>query len=315
MNRYIVTLIACSVFTALLLAEENSIEKRITPEDYVQRWSSEAQKQMYAYHIPASITLAQGILESGSGNSPLAKEGNNHFGIKCHDWQGEKLFIDDDKKQECFRKYALAEESYKDHSLFLSGRTRYAKLFAFPLTDYKSWSFGLKDAGYATSATYPTRLIELIEKLELFRFDDASLDEGSKVLAEAIKPKSSTIDFSNLNQKHTLKTHKNEINYITARKGDTFYKISKEFNIGLWQLYKYNDYGPKKDILVEGDIVYLEPKRRKSREKGVQYIAKENVTLYQVSQEVGIKLKSLIKINGYASPDVAIERGQKVLLR
>ena len=140
-------------------------------ELYIEKYSSLAVSEMIEFQIPASITLAQGILESGNGTSRLATEGNNHFGIKCHDWEGKEIYADDDEKNECFRKYNTVKESYRDHSRFLSTRGRYSSLFELEITDYRGWSKGLKSAGYATSPTYDDKLIVLIEKYNLQRFD------------------------------------------------------------------------------------------------------------------------------------------------
>lgn len=154
-------------FTFLFLSTL-SVQAKMTKEDYISQWSKVAVEQMYAHNIPASITMAQGILESSYGNSMLAVEANNHFGIKCHTWEGDRVYKDDDKKDECFRKYTHALESFEDHSLFLAGRSRYAELFTYELTDYKSWAKGLKKAGYATNPKYPQLLIDIIEKNELY---------------------------------------------------------------------------------------------------------------------------------------------------
>ncbi len=141
-----------------------NVEKKYTQQEYVSLWKETAIKQMNQYKIPASITLAQGILESGNGNSDLAQEANNHFGIKCSDWKGETFHKDDDQKNECFRKYSEAKQSYEDHSLFLTSKTRYAALFTLENSDYKAWAKGLKDAGYATNPKYPELLIEIINQ-------------------------------------------------------------------------------------------------------------------------------------------------------
>jgi LysM repeat protein len=299
-------------------------QKPITQSEYVGLWSNIAVKHMHQYGIPASITLAQGILESGNGNSPLAIQGNNHFGIKCHDWTGEKIYFDDDAKGECFRKYASAEDSYNDHSTFLKGKSRYASLFEYPKDDYQNWAKGLKKAGYATHPQYAEKLIDLIERLRLFEYDEKTAQDakGTELLATNAKSeqnKSSNamkIDEAALSYKpHDVKVHKNDIKYVVARKGDTYYKISKELKVGMWQLYKYNNFGPKKDLLEEGDIVYIEPKRNKSRTKNDVFVAKTSITLIEISQREGIKLKKLVKINGYTSDKITVEKGQKVLLR
>ncbi len=147
---------------------------------YIEKYSYLAIKEMKEFRIPASITLAQGILESGNGESRLATEGNNHFGIKCHGWEGEEIYADDDEENECFRKYKKVEDSYRDHSLFLSERVRYSFLFDLEITDYKAWSKGLKKAGYATSSTYAEKLISLIERYDLQKFDVEINQSGEK---------------------------------------------------------------------------------------------------------------------------------------
>ena len=157
--------------------------QKMTTEAYIQKYKYIAIKEMFDYKIPASITLAQGILESGSGNSRLAREANNHFGIKCHnDWMGAKIYKDDDKKNECFRVYTSAEQSFRDHSLFLTTKNRYAFLFDYKTTNYKSWAKGLKKAGYATNPKYPKLLIGIIEDHNLNQYDHISKKEFVKAL-------------------------------------------------------------------------------------------------------------------------------------
>ena len=284
------------------------VDKIISKEEYVETWKVIAVQHMVDFKIPASITLAQGIIESGSGNSDLAKKGNNHFGIKCHEWTGEKMYMDDDAKGECFRVYSSADESFADHSKFLTSKSRYSKLFLFESTDYKSWAQGLKDAGYATNPKYPQMLIEVIENLKLYQLD--GLNSVVSTNSPELLASEKTIEGS-----HSVYTHKNKVNYVVAKKGDTFYKIAKEFNLGLWQLYKYNDFGQRKDVLEVGDIIYLQPKRKHSKSKEDNYVLTETKTLRQVSQEEAIKLESLEKLNETVSPDEKIAKGQKVKLR
>lgn len=310
------------LFLGSVVTLNAATSKPITQSEYVGMWANVAVQHMQQYNIPASITLAQGILESGNGNSPLAVQGNNHFGIKCHDWTGEKIYFDDDQKGECFRKYTSAADSYNDHSLFLKGKSRYAELFSYAKDDYKNWAKGLKKAGYATNPKYADNLIELIERLRLFEYDEKTAADfkGTEILAaNATSTKNinaTKIDEAALNYRsHDIKTHKNDIKYIVAKKGDTYYKISKELHIGMWQLYKYNNYGPKKDLLEEGDIVYIEPKRNKSKTKNDFIVAKKDMSLYEISQQEGIKLKKIIQINDFTSEKVTVQKGQKVLLR
>ena len=166
----------------LLLVSFQLSAQNMTRNEYIDKYKDEAIYQMKKYKIPASITLAQGILESGDGNSELAKKSNNHFGIKCHsDWQGERVYYDDDKKDECFRKYNKVKDSYNDHSEFLL-RPRYAALFEYALTDYKSWAKGLKKAGYATNPNYAKHLIKIIEENELHKLDDEVEVESDKII-------------------------------------------------------------------------------------------------------------------------------------
>ncbi len=284
-------------------------DKRISKEEYTNMWKQIAIQQMIDYKIPASITLAQGILESSSGNSDLAKKGNNHFGIKCHDWTGDKMYMDDDAKDECFRVYNSSEDSYIDHSKFLTTKSRYSKLFALDIVDYKSWAKGLKDAGYATNPKYPELLIEIIESLKLNELDVIGNSNSlSSPMVLAVKQSNENV--------HAVQMHTNKVKYVVAKKGDTFYKISKEFNLGLWQLYKYNDFGLRKDVLEEGDIVYLQPKRRRSKDRDKdEIVVSGTTTLRQISQEQALKLESLIKLNNTLSPDEKISKGQKVNVR
>jgi len=192
-------------------------------ESYIFQFSAIAMQEMKLYGIPASITLAQGILESANGQGNLTKRSNNHFGIKCNGWKGAKVYHDDDKAQECFRKYTHAEYSYRDHSLFLFNRSRYRFLFDYRLTDYKAWAKGLKKAGYATDPKYPNKLIGLIERYELYKYDE----EVVKTLkaAKNTKPKK---------EPKSTKTH-------VVVKGDTLYGISNKYGISIEDLKELNN--------------------------------------------------------------------------
>jgi flagellum-specific peptidoglycan hydrolase FlgJ len=187
-------------------------------EAYIANYSAIAMEEMRQFKIPASITLAQGILESGSARGRLAKEANNHFGIKCHDWTGDKIYHDDDRTQECFRKYAQAEASFKDHSEFLTGRRRYEALFKLDEDDYRAWAKGLRAAGYATDRKYPEKLIGLIERFQLYKYDEMVLERPSKVYEqESIKI-----------------THE-------VIRGDTLYSLSKRYNVSVERIQKLNN--------------------------------------------------------------------------
>lgn len=296
---------------------------RMTKAEYVDTWSSTAIAQMIEYKIPASITLAQGILESGSGNSDLAVKGNNHFGIKCHDWEGEKMYKDDDKKNECFRVYEDGAESYQDHSLFL-GKSRYASLFDLDIKDYKGWAKGLKAAGYATNPKYPQLLIDIIEDLDLTKYDEiGTKSELPIVKAEKSKNKvnknpqgdikNTTVQTSEKSVTRTIHMNAQKTKYIVAQKGDTYYRIAQETGLTLKQLYRYNDFEKNKDVLQPGDIVYIHPKKRRAKKEFAAYSNEK--TLIQIAQEEGVKLKSLMKLNNTSSEVSVIEKGEKVTLR
>ncbi|MBS4040262.1 MAG: glucosaminidase domain-containing protein [Flavobacteriales bacterium] len=201
--------------------------------DYIDQFKETAKSNMKEFGIPASITLAQGILESGAGTARLSVQANNHFGIKCHkEWQGDQIFHDDDAKDECFRKYKDPSESFRDHALFLSTRKYYVQLFTLEKDNYKAWAKGLKDAGYATDPKYPDKLTSLIERYQLHRFDAEVL--GKPVLADE-KPKSNPSSNSNSSIETTLiKTHRVE-------KGDTLYSLSRKYQMTLEELKKMNN--------------------------------------------------------------------------
>ena len=201
-------------------------EKRITREEYIETYKDDAIREMHRSGIPASITLAQGILESGDGNSPLAVYGKNHFGIKCHKgWKGKSMRLDDDEKNECFRKYNDVYDSYRDHSEFLSTRGRYSFLFELKITDYKGWAKGLKKAGYATNPKYPQLLIDLIEKNKLYEYD-----RYGKVPPKKLTKDRTSSPLAVAKHNRTIKLH-NHIKYIVARDGDTFYRITQDLSL------------------------------------------------------------------------------------
>ncbi len=271
-------------------------ERRITPHEYIAMYKDEAIKEMLLNGIPASITLAQGMLESDFGNSPLARYANNHFGIKCHNtWEGPVFIQDDDEKNECFRKYYTVYQSFKDHSEFLKTRSRYAFLFEYHHTDYKAWAKGLKKAGYATNPKYADLLISMIERYELHKYD--KVKHMPKLSVDASKQKTSepVTKTSERDAKPMVKVHENNIKYTIARKGDTFYKIAKRHEMGVWQILKYNDYD-KGDLLKGGEIIYLQPKRNKA--KVAEYRVQQGESLHDISQKFGVKLKKLYRYNG-----------------
>ena len=210
--------------------------KKSTTQLYIETYSDVAKKEMERHGIPASITLAQGILESGSGNGELASRSNNHFGIKCHKgWKGQRVYHDDDKKQECFRKYANPLYSFSDHSMFLTGRSRYAALFKLPKDDYKGWAKGLKKAGYATDRKYPQKLINLIERYELYKYDAEVLGKKPEDAAK-------------------VTTHNDR---YTVVKGDTLYSIAKKHKITVKELKSLN--GLENTNIFEGQVLFVKP--------------------------------------------------------
>ena len=196
---------------------------------YIRKYAPIAVHEMHQYKIPASITLAQGILESGKGKSQLALKSNNHFGIKCHTkWTGERVYHDDDEKGECFRKYKFVATSYNDHSLFLSQRGRYAFLFDYNIKNYKKWAYGLRKAGYATDRKYPSKLLKIIEDYHLYEFDNIKKSTYSKKFKEA-------------NQRKSVKRLKAKRKYYEVEKGDTLYAISRKFSISVADLKALNN--------------------------------------------------------------------------
>jgi LysM repeat protein len=278
--------------------------------------------------IPASITLAQGIIESDCGHSTLAREANNHFGIKCHDdWTGATFRHNDNKRNECFRKYSRAEESFYDHSDFLKSVSRYSFLFNLNSTDYKAWSHGLKKAGYATNPEYANMLIRQIEENNLWYFDRGNIAASQSlhtndtlketVMAYSQDSARKAVKFSNGNTAvfaHTQRVmENNRIQYIIVRDGDTREKLENEFQLLKWELSKYNEL--KDDFpLIPGQLLYLQPKRDKAEPGKEYYNAMEGDTMYLISQRYGIKLKRLYEMNRMAE-GIEPEAGKKIWLR
>ena len=267
-------------------------------EDYIKKYRELAVEEMKKYHIPASITLAQGLLESGAGQSTLARKSNNHFGIKCgSDWRGKTVSHDDDARGECFRAYKHPKESYEDHSKFLAGRSRYASLFKLKITDYKGWARGLKKAGYATNPRYADQLIGIIELYELHKYDEKNYLKWIK---------------KNPNPHQTYIA--NDLLYIVVRAGDSWKSISKEFDISQKKLRKYNDLY-KGYALQVGDILYLEKKNKKADKEHIVHVLRAGESMYSVSQKYGIRLKNLYKMKEMDADDPAPEVGTILRLR
>ncbi|MFR9164897.1 MAG: glucosaminidase domain-containing protein [Dysgonomonas sp.] len=276
------------VVTATSLSPLNAqIKKNKLYEEYVKTYSPLAIEHMKKYKIPASITLGQGILESGAGNSELTKKSNNHFGIKCHsDWKGPTVTARDDRPNDCFRKYKKAEESFEDHSRFLAEKSRYSFLFSLDITDYKGWAKGLQKAGYATDKAYANKLIKIIEDYELFLFDKKSKNQKEEKGKESVPIAAF---------KHTpYKTH--GLIYVIAQEGDSYESIAQEFNFKAKDLYKHNEV-PEGFPLQPGDLVYFEKKKKKADKPYYEHLVKIGESMHSISQLYGIRVKNLYKMN------------------
>ncbi len=306
-------LLIISVFTFACIFQVVANPRKISKEEYISTWSEEAVKQMLAHGIPASITMAQAILESGNGNSELARKGNNHFGIKCHNWKGKTMKVDDDKKNECFRVYKTAEESYKDHSLFLKNGKRYAFLFDYKRTNYKAWAKGLKKAGYATNPKYPNLLIRIIEDYQLYELDKLEMNPSlpePQIVKNKVESKK-----EEKGQQLIIKTHAVGIKYVVAQAGDTYYSIAQANGLTLNQLYRYNDYASTKDVLEIGDFVFIQKKKRMHLFKKEKVVVNKDMTVEELSQLYGINVKTIKRLNNIAHDEVVFHQGDKVTLR
>ena len=293
--KYIV--IVCLIFTVIPVSAQR---RNAAYEAYIKKYRELAVHEMKKHHIPASITLAQGLLESGAGRSSLARESNNHFGIKCGgNWRGKSVRYDDDAPRECFRAYRSVKDSYSDHSEFLRKGARYAFLFRLDITDYKGWARGLKKAGYATDPSYANRLIQIIEDYELYKYDADSKKRKRKKGQEALP--------------HQVYVA-NELLYVVARRGDTFKEIGKEFGIKWRKLVDYNDLH-KKYTLAEGDIVYLQRKKKKAGKRFQVHIVKADDSMHSISQKYGIRLKNLYKMNRKDPEEYIPTVGDRLKLR
>ena len=278
-----------------------------TYQQYFNQYKDIAIEQMQRYNIPASITLAQGVFESGAGRSELAVRGNNHFGIKCNGWNGRKTYHDDDEDNECFRAYDSAYESYEDHSKFLVNSPRYRQLFSLKKNDYKGWAKGLKAAGYATNPQYAYKLIEIIQLYKLYEYDDAK--SYDKFMIEHTKDH--PVNGQDL---HVIKIF-NKNYYIIARQGDTFKSLAQEIGISYKKLAKYNERDTR-DELEPGEIIWLKKKQKKAPKdyKGYSHYVRPGESMYTIAQKYGIRVKSLYKLNKL-SEDYQIKVGDPIRLR
>lgn len=276
-------------------------------QQYFNQYKDLAIEQMKKFHIPASITLAQGVFESGAGMSELARKGNNHFGIKCHNtWRGPSMSYDDDSRGECFRAYGSAYESYEDHSRFLVQGQRYQGLFRLRVTDYKGWARGLKAAGYATNPRYADKLIDIIQLYKLYQYDTAK--SYDHFFARHSR------DNAGGGLLHPIYQF-NENYYVKVRQGDTFKSLAKEIGISERKLAKYNE-RDRRDALEVGEIIYLKKKRTKAPKsyRGRLHYVRDGQSMYTIAQLYGIRLKSLYKLN-HLSPDYQIKVGDGLRVR
>ena len=273
---------------------------------YIDQYKDVAIEQMLKYGIPASITLAQGVFESGAGKSGLTRKSNNHFGIKCHGWQGGKVYSDDDARNECFRAYGSAYESYEDHSLFLVNGKRYKRLFKLKRTDYKGWAKGLKECGYATNPAYSRRLIEIIKLYGLHKYDKAKKYD-KQMVARAKKGGSSSAYYP------LLAT--NGVHYVKARKGDTFRTISEATGVSRRRLARYNERS-KDATLSDGERVYVEEKKKRAAKeyKDKPHTVKAGESMHSIAQLYGIRLDRLYRMNGLDA-DYQLKVGDKLRVR
>ena len=281
----------------------------MSTREYIDSFKGIAMQEMRLNGVPASITLGQGVLESASGNSKLAKNCNNHFGIKCRsNWTGAFCLADDDAKDECFRGYPSVYESYRDHSLFLKNSKRYFPLFELSATDYKGWATGLREAGYATNPSYANILIGVIEKYHLGQFDSmVVMGEDFVIPSQGGSPNASAGGDAALSEVSEV----NGIQAIIAKPGETPEALAARYNMGVWQIYKYNDI-EKGQMLNPGEIIYLKPKRRRSTE--TNHLVKPGESMREISQQYGVKVKHLYRLNRL-EPGDEVQPGEVLNLR
>ena len=302
--------------------------QRITPEEYIQTYKDIAMREMRDHKIPASITLAQGLLESGAGNSALAREAKNHFGIKCHKgWTGKTYYMDDDAKDECFRKYKNAEESFRDHSEFLRGRSRYAALFDLEITDYRGWAKGLKAAGYATNPKYAQLLIDRIELYDLTKYDKIALglmaDDNQlpdiapedELLELAYSPTNrAAFELVDMTADKRFIYENNGVCFVYAKEGETPEQLAKEFGV---KFKKFCDYNllrrPDEMVFHSGDVVYLAKLKNKNW-KAKKHTVEEGETLRDIGLRYAVKPNRILKMNGLKEGE-RVSKGQVLWLR
>ena len=332
------------IAAAVLLGMTLAASAKTPQKEYIRTYSVLAVQEMYRSGVPASITLAQGMLESGNGLSELALKGNNHFGIKCHSgWKGDSIYHDDDMKGECFRKYKDVELSYRDHSDFLRYRDRYKFLFDLDVTDYKGWANGLKKAGYATDPSYPKKLIKLIEEYKLYEYDVKPYTYGQQsvnpekpakptrkpdrkepVTAPVAPPKSpyqmeqprkateSQREYFHFPVSRELYSQ-NGVPFVYSLEGETYKSIAKANGLFHKEILKFNDLDHD-EPLRPGTVVYLQAKKKKAA-KGIEmHFIDNGESLRDISQRYAVRLSAIYKINGLHSAFVA-RNGDCIRLR
>ncbi len=273
--------------------------------EYIETYKSLAMRHQKKYGIPASITLAQGLIESGAGQSELAREANNHFGIKCHNnWRGKRIYHNDDGLNDCFRQYEDPEDSFEDHARFLQ-RSRYASLFKLKVTDYRGWAKGLKACGYATDQSYANKLIQTIELYELYQYDGLNRPKGRPIREQDLPPVTVECPHQPYRSWGLL--------YIEAYEGDDLKSIAAEFDLSPKKLAKYNEV-PVDYPLSAGDIVYLEKKHKKAQKGNKSYTVRSGDSMHAIAQRYGIRVQSLYKINRLPD-DYSPEVGDVLRLR
>ena len=337
---------------SLLLALSVMVAADTTPQQkYIDEWAATAVREMYRSGVPASITLAQGILESRSGLSALAAEGNNHFGIKCHsDWKGKTMKVDDDRKGECFRVYSSADESFRDHSDFLRYQNRYKFLFDYASTDYESWAYGLKQAGYATDPAYPSKLIKIIEDYGLAKYDkmtqaqaqaqaqtqtqpDADVKEERKPRKSSRKSESvpdvipesphSIEEARPVSRQAAEEFHfslarqvyqTNGVPFVYAIEGETYESLARANNLFFKEILAFNDLSSNARLL-PGTVVFLQKKKSQAPKGMDKYIVEaDGEDLRDICQTYGVSLKAINKLNSFSAGH-KLREGDTILLR
>ena len=332
----------------LLLAPLALTAQKITVEEYIDTYKDIAMKEMREHKIPASITLAQGIIESGAGNSALAREAKNHFGIKCHKgWKGKTYTMDDDEKNECFRKYKNAEDSYRDHSEFLTSRSRYEGLFKLDIMDYEGWAKGLKAAGYATNPKYATALINRINMNKLYLYDQLAMglitqkefkrlmdgeeapQEKPSKKTEETKPvpvvstelelayspaDRSVFELVDMTADKRFIYENNHVRFVFAKEGETPESIAREFGIKQKKLCKYNLITrPEEALFHSGDVIYLDQLHKRNW-KAKKHVVEEGETLRDIALRYAVRPEKILKKN-HLEEGTVLNPGQKLKLR